>query len=366
MKNLLISTFLIAIFSSAGFTADKEGIVVKNTDRDTYFYSCKYVKADGLKKVLEELVSPVGRVVYSEELNMLVVSDVRENIPAIKEYIKNLDIYIPQVLVEAKIVELTTDSDFEYEIAHSFTSGSDTSVLQDKTKLNLPTPGANPNTNAGGIFSLRTYTNNANMLDNYLRVLVTNGKAKILSAPNLVVDKGTEASIITGEEVPVQSATVVSGSVSTTTQFKKVGVKLRVVPINITEDSVKLEINPEVSTVTGYTNSGSSGVSNPIVALRNTNTVLTVKDGEMITICGLMRKESRDVVKQIPILGDIPLIGLLFRSVREQTVNTQLMFFLKIKILKEGIVDGVQIFRPDEKQKEIDKEIEDIEKKIKE
>jgi len=119
----------------------------------------------------------------------------------------------------------------------------------------------------------------------FVRLLLTRGKAKILSSPNLLVSAGSEASIITGQEVPVQSATVIGTSSNITTQFKRVGIKLRVGLLQITNDTARIELNPEVSTVTSFVNSGTAGdnsqvISNPVIAIRNVTSTLSLKDGE--------------------------------------------------------------------------------------
>ena len=204
---------------------------------------------------------------------------------------------------------------------------------------------------------LQMRAEDAGQMDAFIRLLLSRGNAKLLSSPNLIVSAGDEASIITGEEVPVQSATVVSGSVSTTTLFKRVGIKLRVIPLQITNDTAMVEINPEVSAVTGYTVAG-AGVSNPIVAIRNVNTTLSLKDGEILTIGGLLRSEDRDLVRKVPFLGDIPGVGVLFQSRRSQSVKTQLIFFLRINILGQGKQHGLMYHRPGVGLERLDTQVE--------
>jgi general secretion pathway protein D len=154
----------------------------------------------------------------------------------------------------------------------------------------------------------------------------------------------------------VQSSTVTGGSVTTSTTFKRVGIKLRVTPQQIIGDTARLEINPEVSTVTGFT-SGPSGTSSPIVAIRNVRTTLAMKDGEILTIAGLLRSEERRVVRRVPGLGRIPLLGLLFQSRRQETVKTQLVFFLRVNILDEGRQRTIRIHRPGAGLELLDEEV---------
>jgi general secretion pathway protein D len=150
--------------------------------------------------------------------------------------------------------------------------------------------------------------------------------------------------------------------VTTSTTFKRVGVKLRVTPQQIIGDTARLEINPEVSTVTGFT-SGPSGTSSPIVAIRNVRTTLAMKDGEILTIAGLLRSEQRRVVRKVPGLGHIPVIGLLFQSRRQESVKTQLVFFLRVNILAEGKARTIRIHKPGAGLELLDEEVTDDEKK---
>lgn len=334
----------------------------ENEETGELFHKCKYAKSESVKKVIEQLMSPIGKVASIDFLNAIVVHDSKNSIELMQKYIDKMDVYIPQVFVDARIVEITVDTDAEYEISHILTSYADGSAMKSNSSITTTVPGANPNTGKGLNLILQAYKDFAK-LDESLRWLVTAGKAKILSTPSLIVDFESEGNIITGEQIPVLSSQIVGGAISTTTQFKNIGIRLKVVPQQITEDSVRLLVNPEVSNVTGYT-TGAGGVTSPIIAIRSTDTVVTVKDGEVISIGGLMRNEERRVESKVPILGDIPILGILFKSERNQTVKTQLMFFLKINIIKEGQKDTGRIFEPSGDEKIINDQIKKIEENI--
>jgi general secretion pathway protein D len=319
--------------------------IIEGVTKSTLIYTCRYTQCEILREAAENFISPEGTIQASPQLNTLLLSDAKELVPGLLRMIQELDVPTPQILVEARVIEVNLDSDFEYEIAHVFTGAHPSDVIQNGD-ITLDTPGATPNPDLGSRINIRPFLSNGRKLDDFIRLLLTNGKAKILSSPNLIVGAGTEASIITGQEVPIQSATVVSGSVNTTTVFKRVGIKLRVVPLQISGDHVKVEINPEVSTVTGYTAAGASGVSNPIVAIRNVRSTLSVKDGEVVTIGGLLQSEDHEVTRKVPCLGDIPLLGLLFQSKRIQSNKSQLVFFLRINILGEVQPQTIRLHQP--------------------
>lgn len=291
-----------------------------------FFHQCLHIKGDTLRRVIEPFLSPSGTVASNRESDMVIISDKVEHIENLKRIITHLDREVPQVMVEARIVEFTIDSDFEKEVSVAFKQlpGASSQFIEEVSSV-LGTPGANPSPDGNTIkLSHRT---GEGVLSVFLHYLQTAGKAEILSAPSLALLRGEEGSIITGEEVPILTQTVVGGSISTSTEFKSVGIKLRIKPLIISQGQVRLEINPEVSAVTGF-----SG-TNPIIAIRNARTVLKIMNEQMVAIGGLMRTEKREVDKRVPVLASIPILGWFFRSKRIEEVKTQLVIFVRLKIL---------------------------------
>ncbi|ADE55957.1 type II secretion system protein GspD [Coraliomargarita akajimensis] len=330
-------------------------------EKDTIIYDCIYVQATTLRRVLEEFITSNGMVAASVESDQIIVSDRSSNIALLKSIIQRLDKPVPQILVEARIVELNISSDLEREvdlyyqnIATDPLTGQLAIVDEIGSKLNVG--GATPNTGQGGILNSQVWDNGGESFNAFVRYLESSGKAKILSAPNLIIQRGKEGSIVTGEEVPILSQTTSSGGVTTSTEFKSVGIKLSVKPTMIAGTRVRLEVNPEVSTVIDYIEAG--GVSNPIIAVRQARTELEVNDGQLISMAGLLQSTERDTERRTPILSQIPILGALFKSDREQSSQTQLIIFLNIKILEFG---DETIIRPDQFDERIHQEIERIE-----
>ncbi len=330
-----------------------EPAIIAQGERATLIYTLRQARSEVLATAIEGLISPEGSIQASPALNVLIVNDRAELMPGIAKVVRELDRPVAQLLVEARIVEVAIDQDLEWEIRHLFSGGSEDRTVQG-ADINLTTPGANPSPTEGSLLTIRSFAAGDYALDTFVRLLVTKGRAKILSSPNLVVGAGSEGSIITGQEVPIQSATIISGSLNTTTQFKRVGIKLRVNLLQITNDTARLELNPEVSTVTGFTTAGAQGITNPIVAIRNVTSTLSLKDGEILTVGGLLSTEDRDTTKGIPILQDIPGVGMLFQSRRREAQRTQLIFFLRVHILPEGVPDTIRVHKPDDGLKVLD------------
>ncbi len=338
----------------------------QEAEKEIVIYDCNYVQAATLRRVLEEFISADGMVAESQESDQLVVSDRIGNLPLLQSIIERLDKPVPQILVEARIVELNIESDLEKEVDLFYEDiGEALNPVTGELELvgravgsKLGVPGAAPTTGQGGLVDAQIWDNGSESLNVFIRYLETNGKAKILSAPNLIIQRGKEGSIVTGEEVPILSQTTSSGGVTTSTEFKSVGIKLSVKPTMISGDRVRLEVNPEVSTVIGFSTAGD--VSNPIIAVRQARTELEVKDGQLISMAGLLQSTDRDTQRRTPGFSEVPLLGAFFKSNREQSTQTQLIIFLNIKILEFG---EQTIIQPDSLDPKITEEIERIETK---
>ena len=335
----------------------REPRLIEQSDRSTLIYPCRNARSEVLASAIDGLVSPEGSIEASSVLNSLVVYDRAENVQTMLTVLKELDRPTNQLLVEARVLEVTLDQDLESEIRHFLSVAGDDSVVQ-TIDTKFDTPGSAPLLGQGLNLALRTIGADDVKLDNFVRVLLTRGKAKILSSPNLIVSPGTEASIITGQEVPIQSVTTVGSSQSTTTQFKRVGIKLRVNLLQLAGDTARLELNPEVSTVIRFITTGQvegQEIQNPIVAIRNITSTLSLRDGEILTVGGRLSTEDRLNTRGIPGLQDVPGIGLAFQSRREQQVRTQVIFFLRVHIIPAGEPNQIRVLQPDAGFEAIDK-----------
>jgi type II secretory pathway component GspD/PulD (secretin) len=154
----------------------------------------------------------------------------------------------------------------------------------------------------------------------------------VLSEPRITVLNGYSAEVFVGEDVPVQSVKV-SGSWSQVhTTFKKVGITLQVTPFIIGDDTIRLELHQDVANVIGYTPGGVFTPPNPIVRTRNAKTTVNIKDGSTYIIGGLISTVDIETEVKTPILGDIPLVGYLFRYNRTQKENSRLIFFITPRV----------------------------------
>ncbi|MBM3251978.1 MAG: type II and III secretion system protein, partial [Candidatus Omnitrophica bacterium] len=166
------------------------------------------------------------------------------------------------------------------------------------------------------------------------------GKTNTLSTPRITVLNNQEAKILVGtKEVYVSTSTTTSEGVSTTAEavtFVDVGVTLSVTPTINPDGFVTMKIRPEVSS-TGTPYTTASGNQIPVVSTSEAETNVMVKDGSTIIIGGLIKDKIQDTVKKVPLLGDIPLIGLVFRSKDKTTTKTELAIFLTPRIISGDV-----------------------------
>jgi type II secretory pathway component GspD/PulD (secretin) len=324
--------------------------IIPGTDeRVTVIYKCRNVKSKSILDALEGMISSSGTVEESADQNMIVINDVDSKTEDFKLALVAMDVKNPQILVEAKIVEVSVDEGMQRDVRMEYQRVQTDKGLTNTYGYNLTSPSQAPlNTQGGGFnffpYSSGTKDNNLKDLNLFLQWLKTARDAKVLSSPNLIVDLGTTASMVAAEDVPILQTQVNGGTVTTSIIFKRIGVKLNVTPIIINDDSVKLIINPEVSTIIRFETSVQNGinVSNPVIAVRNINTELTAGDNEIILLGGLYSNAVLKTTRKTPVLGDMPgIIGDMFTALDLSDVKKQLVFFMKIGILKKsGTQDG--------------------------
>jgi general secretion pathway protein D len=173
-----------------------------------------------------------------------------------------------------------------------------------------------------------------------LSAVATDSNSNILSSPSITVMDNGEASFIVGEEVPVITGSTAGSNNDNpfqTVDRKEVGIKLKVVPQINEGNSVQLDIEQEVSNVLG-----ANGAVDVRFAKRQLNTSVMVEDGQMIVLGGLIDERALESESKVPLLGDIPVLGHLFKSTSTQVEKKNLMVFIKPTIIRDGVTaDGI-------------------------
>ncbi|WP_169741418.1 type II secretion system secretin GspD [Endozoicomonas numazuensis] len=344
---------------------------------NTRVFYLRYAKAADLKEVMEG----VGQTVQAEkdngkstrrndqkfsinvheQTNALVVTAQPDMMKSLEGVIKQLDIRRAQVLVEAIIVEVT-DGDginLSFQLANAngsslmqFNDGrtvpigqimaglkdaedtpGSTVIIDGNTTINPDQPGDYGKLYdalagvSGAAFSITSGDWTA-----LLQAVTTSSKSNVLATPSLMTLDNEEASFIVGDEVPVITGAA-SGSNNDnpfqTVDRKEVGVKMTVTPQINEGDSVKLAITQEVSGVNGTTS------VDVTFSKREVKTSVLARSGDTIVIGGLLDEDVQESVSKVPLLGDIPFIGALFRSTSSEVKKRNLMVFLRPTIIRD-------------------------------
>jgi general secretion pathway protein D len=288
-------------------------------------------------------VTPDLTVQPAPELNAVVVRGTPAAIASIETLITDLDVRRPQVLIEAAIAEITGD-DAEALGVQLGTSGAvlgqggaGTSFDQAGTSLGtilkaLGVP-------AGSLLSTG-FTGNIKIGDDFsilVQALGTSTRANLLSTPQITVLDNVAGEFVSGQNVPFITGSILTSSTNvnpyTTIERKDVGITLRVLPRINAGDTIRLQVNQEASSIAAAQTQAASDL---VTNRRAINTTVLADNGQTIVLGGLISDDYQDGRQQVPILGDIPIIGELFKSRREQHQKRTLFIFLKPTILRDG------------------------------
>ncbi|MGB8170383.1 MAG: hypothetical protein WCF18_22970 [Chthoniobacteraceae bacterium] len=171
-----------------------------------------------------------------------------------------------------------------------------------------------------------------------LHALASRGKLEVLSRPSIMARNNQEAVIVVGSEVPfiTNSRTDALGQITNTIQYDNVGIILRVTPFITSEGTVEMIVAPEISTLTDQTVPISSNASAPVIAKRSAETVVVTPHAQTVVIGGLMETQKTETIQKVPILGDIPILGIPFRRTIKADQKRELIIFLTPYIVNDS------------------------------
>ncbi|KHT21218.1 general secretion pathway protein GspD [Pectobacterium brasiliense] len=340
--------------------------MVKQLDRqqavqgNTKVIYLKYAKATDLVEVLtgvgdsiqtdQQNALPALRKDISikahEQTNSLIVNAAPDIMRDLEQVIAQLDIRRPQVLVEAIIAEVQDADGMNLGVQWANKNAGVTQFTNTGLPITTMMAGADQfrrdgtlgtaaTTALGGFNGIAAgfYQGNWSML---LTALSKNSKNDILATPSIVTLDNMEATFNVGQEVPVLagSQTTSGDNVFQTVERKTVGIKLKVKPQINEGDSVLLEIEQEVSSVADAASSSSTDLG-ATFNTRTVNNAVLVSSGETVVVGGLLDKSSNESASKVPLLGDIPVLGYLFRSNSTETKKRNLMLFIRPSIIRD-------------------------------
>jgi type II secretory pathway component GspD/PulD (secretin) len=276
----------------------------------------------------------------------LIVTDLPHNLPKVLELIQAFDRRSKEVFIEAKIVQVSLSDDYRLGInwEHLLDTLDPRSRLVTKISPPIVDSRGNITPPGGGIGSLSYRTILAGGdLSVILDALKTVGDTKVLSNPHVAAVDGSEATIKVVRDEPYAEAQLESGTtnvIGTTLKFIEVGVSLTVKPRINDDGLISMSIKPEVSTVEG---TYQAVYAVPIVQKSFAETLVMIKDGETVIIAGMIENTKGKRSSRVPILGDIPLVNLLFKSETELMETKETITFLTPRIISGE--EPVQLLR---------------------
>jgi type IV pilus secretin PilQ/predicted competence protein len=329
-------------------------------------YRITYADVAEVEKALNKFKSAQGSISSNPGTSNVIVTDTESKMKAIDTFIQEVDRITPQILVEARIYDITNtdrlDLGVEWQAGRDTTYGLGTSGTSDGTGL-ITGVGTNPTGKKSpfvtGLFDgtaakskdttgvLRLGFLNANAdVDALIRAQKETIKAKLLANPRILVLDNQQAEIKIVSQIPYQQLNQGGGSTASfgTTEFREVGVTLNVIPHLTRDGMIRLQLKPKFSVQTGQVNVGTSteNYPQPVIDEREAATVLLIKDGQTVILGGLRKKDVTKQINKVPLLGDLPLLGGLFRFEGEQAVTSELVVFVTPRIVDTPVMSNAE------------------------
>lgn len=261
-----------------------------------------------------------------ERVNTLVLMGPRAAVERAKEALARIDVAPPQILIEARVVEISADVDNTLGVLWDF------SATRANFSLSTPNP---PDRGNFGTIVFGRLTRDAINVSAKLDALFKDNRARLLANPKLLVLNAKQAQIFIGDEVRyIESVQSTQNGVTVTTGRVNVGIQLNVAAKTNPEGDITLQIHPEVSLITGFLKTPVGGEI-PQVSRRFADSTVRLRSGETLVIGGLISQRDLKLVQKVPLLGDLPILGYLFKQTNTKRNNTEIMVFLTATLWKE-------------------------------
>jgi type IV pilus secretin PilQ/predicted competence protein len=336
-------------------TRDQMPQVKAATEKEvTRVFEITYADAGEVTKSLDKLRSDTGSISFAQGTSHIVVTDRESRVQGMADFVTQVDKMTPQILVEARIYDITTKDRLDLGVQWDFGTATtyDPATLKAAGGDTQPFGGGNFNGNAPKSqltkAGLRFGWLNDNVdLDFQFKAQAERIDAKLLANPRVLVLDNEKASIRIVSEIPYQQLqeSQLGGRIGATA-FREVGVELEVTPHLAARDGlIRMHLKPKFSVVTGEVQVAGIGVTypQPVVDKREADTKLLVRSGQTVVLGGLRKTLTSKQVNKIPLLGDIPLAGALFRYSGDEVTYSELLVFITPKIVEQPVMDKKEI-----------------------
>ncbi len=330
----------------------------------TESFQLNYQKADAVQKLIsdssQKVLSKRGSAVVDARTNTLFVQDTPSKLEEIRVLIKQIDVAVKQVMIESRIVEASdtfqknvgarlgittagTQNGYGGGNVMVMPSGNTNSLgvqsgqtqnypqsyFPDSFSVNLPAAAiaGNPVGQFGYTLFNRAATRFLNL---EISALQSDGKGKVISSPRVITADNVEANIEQGTEIPYQQA---SSSGATSISFKKATLSLKVKPQITPDDNVYMTLDVHKDS------KGQDTVAGPAIDTKQVTTQVLVENGGTVSIGGIYIQDLEKTINKVPLLGDIPIIGMFFRQESSTNNRTELLIFVTPRILRDNLTN---------------------------
>ena len=296
----------------------------------------------GENMAIQRLIEREVTVVPQEETNKLLLSVSPRYESQVMEMIRQLDQPPAMVKIELLIAEVTIDDSLELglefalqDLLFSERSTVNANGLVQGSNFDF-VGGTDIGASGSGALGGFSFTITGEDFSFLLRTLKTEGRLQVVSRPLLMIQDGKEGNITVGQQVPfVRGVNVLdTGQVQSTIEYEEIGIILDVIPHINPDGFIQLELSAEISQITDSSVTITEGFTAPIFTQRSTQTQITIKDGETVVIGGLISTQEEQRENKVPIVGDLPGIGPLFRATQQSSSRTELLIIITPEIIR--------------------------------
>ncbi len=381
---------LDTILKTYGYAYDKQENIIRVSTLEnlrkeellTEVYPLNYSKASDVERSVKEMLSERGSVRSDSRSNSVIVTDMPTSLQSIRKVVERLDSETPQVLIEAKVVEMTLGKadqlGIDWNVRASISGSSrPTTAPFNATQRSVfsqifpigrgtqtgvvASSGATTATSTiedfpkgkggGGTDSIQPTFPVADKSEfvfgsldfsqfrAVLELIQSQRDVKVLSEPHVTVLSNQEAKILVGEiiAIPTFERNSTTGKMEITGyQDRDLGIRLAVVPQVNNANEVVVAIHPEITSLIGY-DELTAEIKAPRFSTREALTNVRIKSGQTIAIGGLIKEDISDTNSKVPLLGDLPGLGKLFSYQNKQVTKTDLLFFMTVTVIKDAV-----------------------------
>ena len=373
---------LDVVLKTYGFAYDRDGNIIRVTtlenlqkgELSTEVFVLNYAHASEVDKAVRDVLSERGRMRFDTRSNMVIVTDMPTSIQRIGVVIERLDQPTPQVLIRTKVIETTLGDADRLGIKWNpvatvrgsgrpstfpFPAGQRTAY-----ERYLPTGRGTVTTNITSVAAAAPTTTTTNdfptgqagvsfpvadkadfqfgtldftQFQAMLELIQTRQDARILSEPHVTTLNNQQAKILVGEviSIPTFERNSTTGRMEITGyEDRDLGIRLTVTPQINAQNEIVVNVHPEITSLVGYDDL-TTDVKAPRFSTREAITQVRIRSGQTIAIGGLIRENVANNVTKIPLLGDIPGLGILFRHTDKTTTKTDLLFFMTVNVVSD-------------------------------